>query len=122
MDQAAFGFFHWLTTNSFAPSLLGECKNYKNDVANAEVDQLLGRFSPARSCVGLLLYRSIKNRDLLIIALAEMPRDGGWNTPQADFLHERTREIAHTWPTVRTVSNQGALRPVHRPLAVTNFA
>ncbi len=46
--------------------LYGECKNYSNDVGNPEIDQLSGRFSPMRTRFGLLLFRTIENRDLLI--------------------------------------------------------
>ena len=43
-----------------------ECKNYSRDVANPELDQLSGRFSPRRGRVGFLLCRNIDDFDLFI--------------------------------------------------------
>ena len=43
-----------------------ECKNYSRDVANPEMDQLSGRFSPRRGRVGFLLCRNIDDFDLFI--------------------------------------------------------
>lgn len=43
-----------------------ECKNYSNDIANPEFDQLLGRFDHNRGKLGILLYRqSDKPQDVL---------------------------------------------------------
>lgn len=41
-----------------------ECKNYSSDPANPELDQLLGRLSSKRGEVGILVCRSVANRDL----------------------------------------------------------
>lgn len=60
-NAAGAGFFHWIGQHYSAPMIIVECKNYANDVANAELDQLAGRFSPRRGRVGLLLSRSFKN-------------------------------------------------------------
>lgn len=43
-----------------------ELKNYTEDVANAEIDQLYGRFGNNTSKFGVIVCRKILNRDLLI--------------------------------------------------------
>ena len=40
-----------------------ECKNYKNDIWNPEVDQLNGRFDNRISEIGFLVYREIEDID-----------------------------------------------------------
>ena len=52
-----------------------ECKNYTNDVANPEIDQLAGRFSPTRAQSGFLVFRKIENYDLLIKRCQDTYRD-----------------------------------------------
>ncbi|MEX2620117.1 MAG: hypothetical protein WD250_07845 [Egibacteraceae bacterium] len=60
-NTAGGGFFSWVAQHYLAPLIIVECKNYADDIANAELDQLAGRFSPRRGRVGLLLSRSFKN-------------------------------------------------------------
>ena len=48
------------------PKIFFECKNYGREIGNPEVDQLLGRFSPTRGKFGILLCRSIENKQQLI--------------------------------------------------------
>ena len=43
-----------------------ECKNYKEDIGNPEVDQLAGRFSVNRGKFGMLLFRDINDEKLLM--------------------------------------------------------
>jgi hypothetical protein len=49
-----------------ANTVIVECKNYSTDLANSEIDQLLGRFDNNRGKFGIMTCRKIENRDLLI--------------------------------------------------------
>ena len=48
------------------PFVALECKNYGNDVANPELDQLGGRFSPLRGKFGILCCRGFRDRATFI--------------------------------------------------------
>lgn len=48
---------------SFVPI---ECKNYSTEIANPELDQISGRFSPARGKVGFICCRTFEDRTLFI--------------------------------------------------------
>lgn len=68
-DNAAMeGFFLHLHGVSQIPCrfIFVECKNYTRDVANPEVDQIAGRFSPNRGKCGIIVCRDIQDRDRLI--------------------------------------------------------
>lgn len=43
-----------------------ECKNYSSDIANAELDQLIGRFDDNRGRLGFITFRKAEDNDLLI--------------------------------------------------------
>lgn len=43
-----------------------ECKNYTKDVANPEIDQIIGRFDQNRGRLGMMLYRSAANQQRVI--------------------------------------------------------
>lgn len=47
------------------PHVFFECKNYSKVVANPEIDQLIGRFSPRRGKLGILVCRQVADRDAL---------------------------------------------------------
>lgn len=66
MNIAQRGFFQWVADHYSAPHIYVECKNFKGDPANPELDQLAGRFSPSRGKVGLLVCRTIVRKDLFI--------------------------------------------------------
>ena len=46
--------------------LVVECKNYSRDIANPEIDQLLGRFDDNRGYLGFITCRAIDDRPLLL--------------------------------------------------------
>lgn len=61
-NMAGVGFFEWLAKHYTAPQIFVECKNYGNEVANPELDQLSGRFGRSRGNVGMLVCRRFKNK------------------------------------------------------------
>lgn len=65
-NEASSGFFYWLALHYPSQYIWIECKNYTRNVANPEVDQLSGRFSPTRGKVGLLTYRKIDDKNVLL--------------------------------------------------------
>jgi hypothetical protein len=65
-NESKSGFFDWVGNHYVAPYIWVECKNYTDDIANPEVDQLAGRFSPRRGKVGLLVHRAISNKQQLL--------------------------------------------------------
>jgi len=67
-NRADSGFFHALNTyhRVICPYIFIECKNYSEDLANPEVDQLLGRFSDQRGTFGFLVCRSLSDPDLML--------------------------------------------------------
>jgi hypothetical protein len=48
---------------SFVPI---ECKNYSREIANPELDQISGRFSPIRGKVGIICCRTFEDRSLFV--------------------------------------------------------
>ncbi|WP_239404793.1 hypothetical protein [Frankia sp. Cj3] len=56
------GFFSWVSSHYPAPYIYVECKNYRADPENPEIDQLAGRFSRDRGRIGLLVCRNIADR------------------------------------------------------------
>jgi hypothetical protein len=54
------------------PYINVECKNYAEDPANPELDQLQGRFSRKRGRFGILVCRQIDNPDLLLKRLQDV--------------------------------------------------
>lgn len=53
-----------------------ECKNYSNDPANPELDQISGRFSAQRGWLGILCCRELQNKDLFLNRCRDTAIDG----------------------------------------------
>ena len=49
-----------------ANTVIVECKNYSTDIANEELDQLLGRFDDNRGKFGLITCRQVDNPKVLL--------------------------------------------------------
>lgn len=116
-NAAVTGFFHRLHAVSKIPCsfVFVECKNYSRDIANPELDQLAGRFSPNRGQCGLAICRSVENMDLLLSRCRDTFQDrrglilpltdgdlvnglraraAGESDPLSDLLSERYRDVA----------------------------
>lgn len=67
LNIAEKGFFlHCGKLNIPSRKIYFECKNYTEDVANNELDQLLGRFGVNTSRIGFIVCRTLTNRNLFI--------------------------------------------------------
>jgi hypothetical protein len=75
-NTAASGFFKWLATHYNVPFVFIECKNYSADPGNPELDQLSGRFSSNRGRFGILVCRSIKDKELFQQRCKDTANDG----------------------------------------------
>lgn len=62
-NMAGAGFFQWLSRHYPSALIFAECKNYGGRVANPELDQLSGRFSPGRGQFGLLIVRAFDDKE-----------------------------------------------------------
>lgn len=67
-NTADDGVFARLRSDPFllAREVMIECKNYTHDLANPELDQLLGRFDHRRGRFGIVACRDIKDRSTLV--------------------------------------------------------
>jgi hypothetical protein len=71
------GFFAWVSEHyGKAPHITIECKNYKGDPANPELDQLIGRFTKLNGKVGVLASRGFINKDLFVERCKEAAKGG----------------------------------------------
>lgn len=75
-SNAAKGvFFSWLAQHYPSPKVIVECKNYSGEVANPELDQLSGRFSPNRGMVGILVCREFDNKSRFLERCRDTAQD-----------------------------------------------
>lgn len=74
-NEAKAGFFYWLSLHYPCSMIFIECKNYGKEVGNPEIDQLAGRFSPSRGQVGILICRSIEDKERLYQRCVDTAKD-----------------------------------------------
>lgn len=75
-NVAHCGFFHWIGQHYTAPNVFIECKNYTDDPANPELDQLSGRFSKSRGEFGIIVARIIADKKLFMNRCRDTAQDG----------------------------------------------
>lgn len=86
-NAATEGFFHrrMAAPQTRSISVFVECKNYTREIANPELDQLSGRFNIRRGFFGILLCRTMENRDRIFEGCRDTVVDGrGYMLPLED--------------------------------------
>lgn len=84
-NMATGGFFSWLSKHFPSAHVWIECKNYNKKVANPELDQLSGRFSPSRGRVGILVCRNYDDKAKFLQRCKDTAKDDrGWIIPLDD--------------------------------------
>jgi len=63
VNAATSGFFHWIGQHFAASMIFVECKNFGGEIGNPELDQMIGRFSPSRGKVGMIVCRDLADAD-----------------------------------------------------------
>lgn len=79
MNSARGGFFYNISHLHDIPCrfVATECKNYSDDIANEELDQLSGRFSNHRGVkVGIIICRNIDDEETLLKRCQDTWKDG----------------------------------------------
>ena len=77
---ATDGFFSRIGKGAAACEIIYvECKNYTEDLANPELDQLVARFSSRRGRVGIIVCRGFDNKERFLDRCRDASRDDrGW--------------------------------------------
>lgn len=77
-NAAEQGFFHRMAVSpqTRANSVFMECKNYRKQLDNPELDQLAGRFGHQRGHLGFLLCRRMDQRQRIIERCRDTANDG----------------------------------------------
>lgn len=103
-NAATEGFFHrrMAAPQTRSLSVFIECKNYTRKVANPELDQLSGRFNLRRGKFGILMCRTMENRDRVIAGCRDTAIDDrGYMLPLEDadliqmleYVRDRNRHL-----------------------------
>jgi hypothetical protein len=103
-----------------------ECKNYSSDINNPEFDQLSSRFGHQRGFFGIILCRSIDDRQRVINACRDAANDGrGYILVLGDahivaMLERVEAENAASWIGFCRLDLMKFLISDHSPAAATN--
>jgi hypothetical protein len=78
VNQSDTGFFFRMLRHPpvRAQAVFVECKNYGREIGNPELDQLSGRFSQLRGCLGFLICRTVRDRNRLRKSSKDTALDG----------------------------------------------
>lgn len=73
------GFFHNLHLKHYVkcPKIIVECKNYGKEIGNPEVDQINGRLNDKRGRFGVIVCRSVENKEKLLERCKDLLNDNG---------------------------------------------
>lgn len=74
-NYAQGNFFLWVSKHYPSANIVVECKNYSQDVDNAGLDQLSGRFSPSRGQIGFLVCREFEDKQRFIKKCKDTAKD-----------------------------------------------
>lgn len=74
-NYARTGFFEWLARHYPCPHIFVECKNFGKEIGNPEIDQIAMRFSKARGQFGMVVCRTIEDRDRMLERCKAAARD-----------------------------------------------
>ncbi len=76
-NNAKSGFFfrRRLEPGTRAVNVFVECKNYAHELANPELDQIAGRFSPNRGRFGFIVARKFENREKFVLSCRDTAQD-----------------------------------------------
>lgn len=101
-NMAADGLFRSISLHHPAMRIAVECKNYNKDIANPELDQMIGRFSPSRGRVGLLISRKFENKQLFLDRCRDTAKDNNGFIIALD--DDDLRELVKIEQTRRNIS------------------
>ena len=110
------GFFYRLGNDIPCRFIMVECKNYSRDIANPELDQLSGRFSPRRGQFGIAACRSIENMELFLSRCADT-----WNDSRGLIIPIVDDDLVHLltlFPTRGTAAGEALLQDRYRQIAL----
>ena len=115
-NSAESGFFYRLGSDIPCRFVMVECKNYSRDIANPELDQLSGRFSPRRGQLGISACRVIEDKDLFIKRCVDTWKDDrGLIIPLTD---EDFFQMLREYPDKGILAGEDFLQNKYREIAM----